>query len=672
MTLVALVGAALAVPVAALAHLERPSYWPDPSAEEVDGISVGGEVPKARPLASALRETEVEQTHVVCRGEDGKVSLELLERSVSRAQKRGFRLRPSEELRKLTKKQGTRLLNLNERFARECEYASVQEAVFAADNHDRVVVMPGRYRERASRSAPLNDPKCADLTQQDSSGAETPSYEYQVTCPNDQNLIYVQGREVPEEPAPEPPLENRQGIPDVGPCVRCGLQIEGSGVKPEDVIFDGGSKYQSKRPGARPARLAKHVVLRIDRADGFVAKNLLARGAKEHGIYLEEVDGYLLDRTKFFWAADYGNLTFTSDHGVYKNCEGFGSGDSVVYPGAAPETGEQADPSFWPDAPRYNTVVKKCDLHGSVLAYSGSMGNAVRMTRNHIYGNTAGISSDTISAPGHPGYPSDSMKIDHNFIYSNNLDVYGEDPPVEPLIPMPIGSGIVWPGMNSGLVHDNWIFDNWRHGAVLAAVPDAIAESRGGPEGQVNPGSACETAPTAPFSSTSCGNRYFDNHLGTPPPDFEPAKAVSKFGNPSGDYSGQVPNGVDFWWDEFPGNEGNCWFDNVGPDGTAGSVTGSGAGVPPDPLPSDCGTSMGAGDPVKEAVLADCATYSRGDQAGDHPACYWFQMPAQPESAEAAQESREFARTARRFMRSPGGRALAERLAEIGSLADRP
>ncbi len=97
-----------------------------------------------------------------------------------------------------------------------------------------------------------------------------------------------------------------------------------------------------------------------------------------------------------YWAADYGNLTFTSDHGLYTNCDGFGSGDAVLYPGAAPETGEQADKSFYPDAPRINTVVRGCDMHGSVLAYSGSMGNAVRITNNHIYGNTAGISTDTI------------------------------------------------------------------------------------------------------------------------------------------------------------------------------------------------------------------------------------------------------------------------------------
>ena len=135
------------------------------------------------------------------------------------------------------------------------------------------------------------------------------------------------------------------------------------------MILDAGKGYANpSSPGAKPGGAAgcdnpdncytKHVVLRADRADGFVATNLLTRGGREFGIYTEEIDGYLLARTKFFWNADYGQLSFTSDHGLIRNCEGFGSGDSVVYPGAAPETGSQADTSFYPDAPRYNTVVK--------------------------------------------------------------------------------------------------------------------------------------------------------------------------------------------------------------------------------------------------------------------------------------------------------------------------
>ena len=109
------------------------------------------------------------------------------------------------------------------------------------------------------------------------------------------------------------------------------------------------------------------------------------------------------------------------------------------------------------------------------------MGNAVRITENEIYGNTAGISTDTISASGHPGFPADSVEIDHNNIYSNNLNLYGvENPQVPPIVGvLPVGVGIFWAGHNDGNVHDNHIFDNWRYGAQLLAVPDAaVAPAR--------------------------------------------------------------------------------------------------------------------------------------------------------------------------------------------------
>ena len=272
--------------------------------------------------------------------------------------------------------------------------------------------------------------------------------------------------------------------------MRCNLQLEGTGVSPTDVIMDGASDYESDIAEARPRTLDKHVIIRVDRADGFVAHNFTARGALEHGIYVEETDGYRIDTVKMFWAADYGNLTFTSDHGLYTDCDGFGSGDAVLYPGAAPETGEQADLSFYPDAPRINTTVRRCDMRGSVLAYSGSMGNAVRLTQNNIYGNTAGISTDTISAGGHPGYPADSVQVDHNYIYSNNLDLFGQNPPVEPVVGiLPSGVGIFWAGHNSGRVHDNWIWDNWRAAAFLLSIPDFLVT----PEGNINPGGACKS-----------------------------------------------------------------------------------------------------------------------------------------------------------------------------------
>ena len=405
---------ALVLPAMAFAHLERPSYWPDPNPDRSVYPAAGGKVPELRSLSSAVygkhHRKSYADVRVVCQGRGGWKSIDLLRESISKARKHGYRLRPSQPKLYLSRRDANELLSLNLSLARKCKYSEIQPAVTASGNNDRVIVLPGTYTEPTSRAQPLNDPRCADMTQTDSGGAKTPSYRYQVTCPNDQNLVHVAGRAVPPLPPPSPPLMNRQGIPDAGACVRCNLQLEGTGVVPTDVIVDGASDYESSHPEARPLTLDKHVIIRVDRADGFVVHNLTARGALEHGIYVEETDGYRIDTVKMFWAADYGNLTFTSDHGLYTDCDGFGSGDAVLYPGAAPETGEQADLSFYPDAPRINTTVRRCDMRGSVLAYSGSMGNAVRLTQNNIYGNTAGISTDTISAGGHPGYPADGVR----------------------------------------------------------------------------------------------------------------------------------------------------------------------------------------------------------------------------------------------------------------------
>ncbi len=642
-------------PAGAPAHLERPSYWPDPAPDTSVNPPAGGKVPSMRSLASAVTGAGPGDVRVVCRPD----SVRIARRSIARARSVGWRIRPSQPLVRLSRKQADRLNSLNRSLERRCKFSSIQDAINASGNNDRVVIMPGRYIEPKSRAAKTNDPKCApSLLQGDQRGTPTPSYAYQATCPNDQNLVYVQGRAVTGTPT-DPPIRNRHGIPEqeLGECVRCNLQIEGSGVKPEDVLIDGGTKYENPLdPQDKPGGYAKHVVMRTDRTDGLVVRNLLLRGALEHGFYTEETDGVLLDKVKFFWAADYGHLSFTTDHNVIQNCEGFGAGDAAVYPGASPQTGEFRDEKFYPQE-RFNTVVRRCDMHGNTLAYSGSMGNSVRMTENHIYGNSAGVSSDTLSSPGHPGFPADGMQIDNNYIYSNNLDLYGTNPPITPLVPMPIGSGIVWPGMNGGKVFDNWIFDNWRHGAVLTAVPDMVA---GEAEGNLDPKTHCATTIVA---STSCENKFYGNKLGQVPPGFSWPTAIAKFGNKHGPRDAKVlPNGVDFWWDEFAGNNGNCWFDNTGPDGTAGSVTGSGSGLPPDLLPSDCGASVGIGDVVKEATLVDCVTWGEFKGDGLYPLCYWFRMPSRPGTTAARRDAAAQLRANRAFAKSPQAEALQSRM----------
>src|SRR5215213_349572 len=680
----AIVGCLLLIPALALAHLERSFFWDTATAEKVDGKNAGGAVPKAQSLASALKAKGKSELHVVCQGKKGKKSLGLLADSIKDA-KKGWQLRPSLPAKKLSGKKAKKLTQTNKKLAKKCEFKSVQDAVNAADNSDRIVVMPGRYTEPKSRKAPLNDPKCnPSMLIETQSGALAPSYEYQAECPNDQNLIHIAGRAVKGEPL-SPPSADRHGIPEqeLGKCIRCNLQLEGSGVKPEDVIFDAGTNYENPsdpvdRPGgdissaecntsaADNPCFAKHVVLRTDRTDGFVGRNFLMRGAHEHGFYTEETDGVLLDRVKFFWNADYGHLSFTTDHNVVRNCDGFGAGDAVVYPGASPQTGEFRDEAFYPEQ-RYNTTIRRCDLHGSSMGYSGSMGNSVRVTNNHFYGNANGLTTDTLSAAGHPGFPADGMKIDNNWFFANNLDVYRDENPFYARVPQAVGSGFMWPGNNDGRFEDNWVFDNWRQGTMLISIPDAVA---GDAEGEVDPGIHCPSAGEG--VSTSCDNQYSGNHMGEVPSDFKSFPELTMFGNQTS-LTGNpksAPNGVDFWWDEATPNTGNCWPNNTGPDGTHGSLTADppigppGQSVPGS-LPEDCASSMGSPNyATKVPGLLDCFGQWESENL-DAPGCTWFNTPPQPGTRASEAERREEQRLQDRLAGGSEAAAIQDWVSEL-------
>ena len=180
-----------------MAHLERPSYWPDPKPDTSVKPAAGGAVPKIRSFNSAVTGKGPGRVRVVCQSG----SLKLATRAIKRAQRTPYAIRPSQPKKRLSRSAARRLLKANKTFFKRCRFRSIQTAVTRSRNNDRVVIMPGRYTEPASRRSPVNDKRCnPSLLQHDQSGTPTPSYEYQATCQNDQNLIYVQGREVKGKP----------------------------------------------------------------------------------------------------------------------------------------------------------------------------------------------------------------------------------------------------------------------------------------------------------------------------------------------------------------------------------------------------------------------------------------------------------------------------------------
>ena len=566
----------------AFGHVERSSYWPDPAPDKSVEPAAGGKVPKARSLASALRSKSRGDTYVVCKSD----SLGRAKRSIARAQTSGWSPRPTVTPKKLSKKAAKQLLKINKQLAKRCDFRHIQAAVNETTNNDRVVVMPGEYLEEPSRKEPTNDPTCKRFEERSERGAGAATYRYQVNCPNDQNLIYIQGRALTKKKVPFPPRADRRGLPDEGRCLRCNLQIEGSGVSADDVVIDLAKNAKvTKLRG--PAAPIKDVGVRADRADGFVIRNVTVAHAAEHGIYVHEADGYLLSKFKVFYNKEYGTLAFTSDHGLTADCEGMGHGDAAVYPGGSPDTGEQTVES----ARRANQEITRCDIHHNTLGYSGTMGNATHVHHNNFWDNSTAITTDSFFAGGHPGYPQDSALFEKNRIYSNNFNSYEAASDVEPRVPVPIGVGILIGGGNGNEIRNNRIWDNWRRGTMLLHVPDSLSN-------QPNT-----------TNSVSHRNRQHDNLMG-----------VAQNGD-------LLPNGVDFWWDEAPAQEDNCWYDN-----------GSAATDPPAPvMPSSCdNTSDGAGYSAKlTGELAPCAGAIGGSGSYDPATCSWFRAPAKPAAVTA-------------------------------------
>jgi hypothetical protein len=126
---------------------------------------------------------------------------------------------------------------------------------------------------------------------------------------------------------------------------------------------------------------------------------------------------------------------------------------------------------------------------------------------------------------------------------------------------------------------------------MLIAVPDAVSDKYDSVE------------------TTSHRNRYHDNVMGIAPG------------------GRKEPNGVDFWWDQHPSNTNNCWYHNVGVDGTEASIT---SDPPPPLLPSDCqNVSTGATYPAKGPELGGCAASIENDEY-NADLCPWFRSPPPP------------------------------------------
>ncbi|MEW1689638.1 right-handed parallel beta-helix repeat-containing protein [Streptomyces sp. NPDC091265] len=432
-------------------------------------------------------------------------------------------------------------------------YRHLQQAVDAVTRPGtNIAVLPGLYEEEPSLPAPKGE--CARLKAPNSQlGYQILSYAQQAKCPHNQNLVAILGKQ--------------------------DLQIEGTGAERTDVVID--AKYR------------KLNAIRADGSDGVYFRNFTAQRTTFNSLYVLAQDGFVIDDVLTRWNDEYGFLTFASDHGLYKNCESYGNGDSGIYPGSASDIND----AHGYEVPRYSIEITGCRSHHNMVGYSGTAGDSVYVHDNEFDHNMGGASMDS-AFPGHPGLPQNHARFERNLIHDNNADYYPyvadgtcAKPPVErgyesgvvcPQISMPPGTGIITAGGNWNIYENNWVYGQQRAAFFLSAVPAFIrGENALGKQ-----------------TDTSHHNRYANNHLGT-----------DKAGNPR-------PNRTDVWWDGQ--GDGNCWQSDAGPS-------------TPRSLPA-CGSERGAvtgrtdrlaGEPVKLAQLLVCADYNV--QARRLPAgCDWY------------------------------------------------
>ena len=367
----------------------------------------------------------------------------------------------------------TELRDRNQQLFTKCQRDGVrhlQEAVDKAEPGDRILILPGLYREEPSLAPPTE--RCTNLPAPRAQlGYQILSYDQQFECPHEQNLVAIMGKR--------------------------DLQIEGTGASPSDVVID--------------AQFRKLNVIRADRANGIYFRNFTAERSTFNAIYVIETDGFVIDKLVGRYNDEYGFLTFATDHGLYTDCEAYGNGDSGVYPGAA----SNINAGRKHDVDRYAIEIRNCDSHHNLLGYSGTAGNSVWAHDNDFHDNTAGVSMDS-AFPDHPGLPQNHAKFERNRIYDNNVDYYDfirngtcakpyaergyESGVVCPATGVPKGVGILTAGGNYNLFEQNWIYGNDYAAFMLFWVPSIV---RGDDIDK--------------FFDTSHYNRYIANQLGIAP-----------------------------------------------------------------------------------------------------------------------------------------------------------
>ena len=153
------------------------------------------------------------RVRVVCQGPDGRKSLKVLKRSIAKARRDGYRLRPSQPPLELSQARARELMEAEPGACEEMRLQRDPAGGQGSGNNGRVVIMPGRYTEPTSAPSRSTTRAAANLHQRDSGGAETPSFRLPGDLPQRPEPGLRPGPRGRGQAAAEPPLAKREGIP---------------------------------------------------------------------------------------------------------------------------------------------------------------------------------------------------------------------------------------------------------------------------------------------------------------------------------------------------------------------------------------------------------------------------------------------------------------------------
>lgn len=628
LSLILLSVAALA-PAPAAAHAERQSFFPQARVSAA---------PAYRPMLPGPQTPRL----VVCKKPDDE-GVQPGEDSASR----------------IAAIQDAALRSVNNQLLQECAFEHLQAAVDTVSQRGTTIyLLPGVYREQPSVRAleenfgaavPGDKAYCQALLL---SGSGAFSYEEQFRCRHVINLVAVFGdRNFTDDDCGT----NTEGVcgnpatvgcnPDVSACPYNDLQIEGTGERNTDTVlrggYDGEGHFQSE------------VALRADRADGIYLRNFTTEVFEEFGPYALETDGYVFDRMLGRFVDEYSFLTFASDHGRFVDCEGYGAGDSVLYPGSAANLFGGLPHSARDQRQRQSVEIVNSSGHHSAAGYSGTAGDSVWVHDTRFYKNVTGLVTDSLYA-NHPGMPQSHGLYENNLIYRNNIpyhDYVETDGPcsasvsprdsgrvpaeiftgefdrlpaevreavldrmvVCPTIPSPLGTGFIIAGGNHDVVRGNQVFDNWKQGFMLLHVPAALRDNS-------DPDKQFDTSHYVRYLE----NRFAEDVLSTP--------------------ARLQPNTFDFWFDDS--GIGNCWARNT--SAAPGGVTedtsnplGLGSEddkeCPDGPVPGP-EEQQASHNEARIAFLSPCALYSR-DDPDTKDGCSFFDPLVAPSGREGSPQA---------------------------------